>query len=499
MLGNKIRGAWNDYVAYIHAPNNVQGPMRPLVKPYRVVAKTNLTLWIFIGMLIGILIGAVNPQAGITIGPFGTAFIRMIQTLMVPLIFSTLVVGIAGHGDDLVRIGRLALKSIIYFLIVTTLALAVGLVMVNICRPGDGIDLTNVSVSKQVEDFKNKSITWEDEFNKIIPKSFFQAASDNEVLSIVFCAVMFSVGIIKVDQHSKRTMLAFCDSLSNIMFKVVALVMNYAPIGIAAALAATVGKNGVGVLINLGKLVGTLYGALAIFVLVIFVPIILVLRIPFVGFLKHVGLPWLIAFSTASSESALPRAMENMQKFGVPKRIVAFVIPCGYSFNLDGTTLYLSLAAIFCAQAGGMNLDIGRQLAILGTLILSSKGVAAIPRASMVVLAGTVTSYGLPQSAVTLILGVDALMDMARTSVNVFGNCLACVVMSKWEGVFRGEEWQEEMRQLEFQAQRELQDDLEANNEKVNPDNKDGVSVSYREHAEYPRPVDIEERQDRHP
>ncbi|SAL99242.1 hypothetical protein [Absidia glauca] len=246
------------------------------------------------------------------------------------------------------------------------------------------------------------------------------------------------------DKTSKAFMLRINSSLSQVMFKFVFLVMRYAPIGIGAALANTVGTNGISVLSNLGKLIGSLYASLVIFAIVILLPIMLLARIPVWGFLKAVGQPWLIAFSSASSESALPKAFEKMREFGCPNAITGFVIPVGYSFNLDGTTLYLALASIFAAQAAGMNLPVATQLSIMGTLMLSSKGVAAIPRASLIVLTATIEQYGLPMSAVTLIIGVDAIMDMARTSLNVFGNCLGCCVMARIEGSFRGEEWREE-------------------------------------------------------
>ncbi|KAF7727112.1 hypothetical protein EC973_007973 [Apophysomyces ossiformis] len=396
-------------------------------------------------MVVGILIGKFAPAAGQEIAPLGEAFIRMITILEAPLIFSTLVVGIAGHGDDVGKVGKLAIKTIIYFEIVTTFALAVGLIMANLIKPGVGVTLKpgdTSAIDGMLE--AGKEISWHHEMFLIIPKNFVRAIYENQILAIVFCAAMFACAIMLSDKKSKKVMLEFNESLSLIMFKFVGLVMNYAPIGIGAALAATVGKNGIEVLANLGKLIGALYASLIIFVIVILVPIMLIMRIPILGFFRAIGQPWLIAFSSASSESALPKAFENMRAFGCPNALTAFVIPCGYSFNLDGTTLYLSLASIFAAQAGGMNLPIATQMSIMGTLMLSSKGVAAIPRASLVVLAGTVQQYGLPIEAVLAIMGVDAIMDMARTSINVFGNCLGCCVMSRIEGSFRGEIWREE-------------------------------------------------------
>ncbi|KAL1916724.1 uncharacterized protein VTP21DRAFT_5428 [Calcarisporiella thermophila] len=486
-----LRNWWRDYRAYVTAPVPVTGPRRHLVIPWRIIRRTNLTFWILAGMLLGILIGAVNPAFGIAIDPFAKAFIRMIQTLEVPLIFSTLVVGIAGHGDDLIRVGRLALKSLLYFFFITTIALAIGLIMANIARPGDGINLQGVSEKAAADLAKNgASITWDHLFGVIVPKSFFQAASENTVLAIVFCAVMFGVGILNSDPGSKRVMLDFTVSLSQVMFRVTELVMNYAPIGVAAALASTVGGNGIGVLVSLSKLVGTVYGALGILVLVVFVPVVLLARIPFVDFLRHVAQPMLIAFSTSSSESALPRAMKNMHKFGVPQKIVAFVIPCGYSFNLDGGAVYHSLACIFCAQAGRMELDISRQLTIMATLILSTKGIAAIPRAGLVVLSAAATQFGLPLAAVTLTMGVEPITDMARTAINVLGNCLACVVMARWEGEFRGKEWEQEMLELQLGEEEE-----ETQGSRKKREAPDYASVGVRvESAERPESVGEENR-----
>ncbi|KAI8887170.1 SDF-domain-containing protein [Backusella circina FSU 941] len=466
----------------------------PFIKVWRFfAARTNLTFWIIVGMVVGILIGHFAPEAGSELKPLGTAFIRMITIIETPLIFSTLVVGIAGHGDDVGKVGRLAVKTIIYFEVVTTFALAVGLIMANLIKPGQGVQLTgDTSGVSQLAD-KSDSITWYGELQMIIPENFFVAAAQNQILGVVFCAALFSCAMMKADKTSKNFMLRINSSLSMIMFKFVALIMNYAPIGIGASLAAAIGSNGIDILANLGKLIGSLYASLAIFVLVVLIPIMFLSRVPIKGFFKAVAQPWLIAFSSASSESALPRAMENMRKFGCPNSLTAFVIPCGYSFNLDGTTLYLALASIFAAQAQGKSLDIGTQLSIMGTLMLSSKGVAAIPRASLIVLAGTLKQYDLPFEAVTMIMGVDAIMDMARTSINVFGNCLGTCVMARLEGSFRSHEWREEEierrrmaaaeqqeRQLREDGLSEMsaQEEIDPNMEIIVHDEKRNVSVS---------------------
>ena len=402
--------------------------------------KISLTAWIMIAMVCGVLLGWLNHEffpttdlAGI-VGPFSTIFISLIKSIVVPLIFGSLVVGIAGHGDDLKRVGKLALRSIIYFEIVTTVALVVGLAAVNIAKPGVGVVLS--ASAEAGKTFSATKTTFASVLTHAVPTSFFDAASKNEVLQIVVFAVIFGAGLSRVKGKPKETMLAFCESLSDVMFKFTEIVMKFAPIGIGAAVSVTIGHSGLGVLRNLGALVLTLYGALIVFVLVALLPVALIAKVPIRLFWKYVKEPYLIAFSTASSEAALPLAMENVEKMGVPKRIVAFVLPAGYSFNLDGSTLYLAVASVFVAQAAGVDMPIGTQLLMMLTLMLTSKGVAAVPRASLVILSGTLASFNLPLEGVAVILGVDALMDMARTSINLLGNCLASVVMARWEGEF---------------------------------------------------------------
>jgi proton glutamate symport protein len=366
--------------------------------------------------------------------PLSTIFLRMIKSLIAPLIFATLVIGIAGHGDDMKRVGRLALKSLIYFEIVTTLALFIGLAAVNITRPGEGVGL-NVS-AQEGEQLATRTQTLDDFLKHIVPESIFDAAVRNEVLQIVFWSILFGVGLSQVRGRPKEFMLHGLEALAEVMFKFTGLVMKYAPIGIGAAIAVTVGHSGLGVLKNLALLILTLYAALVVFLVVVLLPAALLARVPFKKFGRAVKEPALIAFSTTSSEAALPKAMLAMQAIGVPKRIVAFVMPTGYSFNLDGTTLYLAVASVFAAQAAGIHMTLTEQLVMMFTLMVTSKGVAAVPRASLVILAGTLASFGLPLEAVAVILGVDELMDMARTTVNLVGNCLATVVMARWEGEF---------------------------------------------------------------
>jgi proton glutamate symport protein len=404
----------------------------------------SMSQWIILSMVIGVVVGWMFPEAdraskgwaATDLNILATVFLRMIKLLIVPLIFSTLVVGIAGHGDDMKKVGRLALRSIIYFEVVTTLALVVGLTAVNLVKPGRGIDVSGASAEVGTTLAATK-VTFSGMIEHLVPQSFFEAAYKNEVLQIVFFTILFAVALAKVSNvPAKKVMLSFCESLSEVMFKFVAVVMIYAPIGIGAAIAVTVSKSGIGVLKSLGLLVGTLYGALVVFILLVLLPIALLARVPIRRFIKAIKEPFLIAFSSASSEAALPLAMERLEQMGCPRRIVAFVLPTGYSFNLDGTTLYLALASVFVAQAAGIDMPISAQIGMMLTLLLTSKGVAAVPRASLVILSGTLVQFGLPLQAVGVILGVDALMDMARTGTNVLGNGLATVVMSRWEGEF---------------------------------------------------------------
>jgi proton glutamate symport protein len=396
--------------------------------------RTTLTQWIIFAMILGIVLGAKYPAFAESLKPLSTVFLRMIKSIIVPILFSTLVVGIAGHGDDMKRVGRLALKSLIYFEIVTSLALVVGLAAVNLAQPGRGIVLEgNAEAGKELA---ANTQTGSSFLEHLVPTSFFDAAAKNEVLQIVFFSVLFAVALSQVKGKPKEIILGGCEGLAEVIFKYVGIVMKFAPIGIGAAIAVTVGHSGIGVLLNLGKLVGTLYAALVVFILGVLFPVALMFRVPLKKFFSSVKEPALIAFSTASSEAALPLAMQRMEKMGVPRRIVAFVMPTGYSFNLDGSTLYLAVASIFVAQAAGVHLTLAQPLIMMLTLMVTSKGVAAVPRASLVILSGTLATFNLPLEGVAIILGVDALMDMARTSTNLVGNCLATVVMARWEGEF---------------------------------------------------------------
>jgi proton glutamate symport protein len=394
----------------------------------------SLTQWIVIAMIVGTLWGWLFPTTAIALKPLSTIFLRLIKSLVVPLVFSTLVVGIAGHGDDLRRVGRLAFRSLIYFEVLTTIALFIGLLAANIFKPGLGISLVQAPIAAGSE-LATRQTTLAAVLEHLVPQSIVEAAAANDVLQVVVFAVLFAVALTRVAPNPRGTMLGLCQSLAEVTFKMVNLVMAYAPIGIGAAIAVTVGQNGPGVLLSLGKLVLTLYTALFVFAFAVMLPVAIAARVPVLAFLRAVREPALIAFSTSTSEAALPSAMQSMETIGVPARIVGFVIPTGYTFNLAGSALYLAVTALFAAQAGGIVLPLGTQLLIMLTLMLTSKGIAGVARAGLVVLSGALVTFGLPLQAVAVILGVDAFMDMARTMVNVVGNCLAAAVMARWEGV----------------------------------------------------------------
>lgn len=490
--------------------------------------KISLTWKIMIGLVLGVFLGWLireldlrssdhhvfgieTPTLLAFIRSLSTLFLNLIKSIIAPLIFATLVVGIAGTGD-IKQVGRIGIKALLYFEIVTTLALVIGLAAVNITRPGEGVSLAGIqkgddkatlaqlatSLSKEADDAAKRAVELRSQlpassnarteadqqsaiaaqkaaaaaaasakaltaadppakpktFGEIIahlsPTSIIQAMAEGDVLQIVIFSVIFALAATAIGAKAKP-ILGWCQSLADIMFRFTEYVMKFAPIGVGAAMAYTIAHNeqGLGVLRNLGALVLTLYGALIVFGTLVLLPIALIFKVPIRDFFDAVKTPASIAFATTSSESALPKAMENMARLGVPRRIVGFVLPTGYSFNLDGTTLYLSLASIFVAQAAGVQLSWGQQILMLATLMLTSKGVAGVPRASLVILLGTLASFALPVEGVILILGVDELMDMARTAINVIGNCLATVVVAKWEGAFRNEEWSREETELE--------------------------------------------------
>ncbi len=395
--------------------------------------RPTLTQFIFLGMAVGLLAGWLFPDFAVTLRPLSLIFIRLIKSLIAPLIFATLVVGIAGHGN-IRQVGRMGIKSLVYFEVITTLALVVGLIVVNVVKPGVGVNLQNVAHTPDII-AKEQSIG--EVITHIFPQSVVQAAAEGEVLQIVVFAVLFSLGLAALTPEKRQPILTFCDSLAETMFKVTGIVMKFAPIGVGAAIAVTVGHRGLSVLINLGMLILSLYAGLVLFALLVLVPVAFFAGIPIRRFVNAVKEPALIAFSTTSSEAALPKAFQAMEQLGVPRKIVSFVLPTGYSFNLDGSTLYLSMASVFVAQAAGIEMPLGTQILMMLTLMLTSKGVAGVPRAALVILFGTLSSFGLPVEGVAVILGVDEILDMGRTTINVVGNCLATAVIARWEGEFK--------------------------------------------------------------
>lgn len=395
--------------------------------------KRSLTTWILVSMIVGAEFGHDLPHIAIKMQVVSMIFLRLIKTIIAPLIFATLVVGIAGHSN-LNQVGRMGWKSLLYFEIVSTIALFIGLLAINISKAGIGVKVPEIVDQANVPVVQPSSGS--DLILHIFPENIAKSIYEGQVLQIVVFSIIFGIAVAMIKERYRSPMLRFTESLAETMFKFTQLIMYFAPFAVFAAIAYSIGHMGLDILFNLLKLLATLYVALTVFLLVVLLPIALLFRIPIKRFIKAVSEPVVIAFATTSSESALPVAMERMEEFGVPRKIVAFVMPTGYSFNLDGTTLYLSLATIFVAQISGIHLSIDKQLLIVFTLMLTSKGVAGVPRASLVILLGTAASFGLPAWPIYIILGIDELMDMARTSVNVLGNCLATAVIARWEGEF---------------------------------------------------------------
>jgi proton glutamate symport protein len=396
--------------------------------------KLGLTAWIFIALVLGVVIGLlITPDQAKHFKIASNVFIKLIKSIVAPLLFATLVVAWTHAAPK--DMARIFTKALIYFEVVTTIALFVGLGFVNTIQPGAGVQQPDkVEVTDEMRtNAKANKVTAGGIIEHAFPTSVIDAMAKNDVLQLVVFCMLFGMSCMAVGAKAKPVV-DFCQSLAEVMFKYTHYVMYAAPIGVGAAIAYTVGTYGVKVLVNLGQLVGTMFAALAFFVIIVLGAVMLIFRIPIKQFIAAAKDPYILAFSTASSEAALPMALENMEKFGVPKHIVSFVMPMGYSLNLDGSTLYLAAASIFVAQAANHPLDFGTQLAMMLTLMLTSKGVAAVPRASLVILMGTLTTFDLPDWPVSLILGVDAILDMARTSVNLLGNCLATAVIARWEG-----------------------------------------------------------------
>jgi len=380
-----------------------------------------------------VLVGYVWPTFGVAVKPLADAFLRLIKMIIAPLLLATLTTGIAGTGD-LKSMGRIGGKAIVYFEVATTIALFLGLALVNLFKPGAGLAVPIGTGAAAVSGIAQAQQQGWDIFLHLFPTSIVDAMARGDILQIVVFSTFFGIAIAAVGPKG-QPVLTVLDSLAHVMFKVTGYVMAFAPIGVFAAIAATVGSRGLAVVVTLGKLVMVMYLGLVIFVIVVIAGVAYLIRVPFLDFLRVIREPFLIAFSTASSEAALPKALEVMERFGVPNNIASFVLPTGYSFNLDGSTLYLSVTSVFVAQLAGVELSFGQQLMMMLTLMLASKGVAGVPRGALVVLTATLTQFGLPLEGAAILLGVDQILDMGRTAVNVMGNCIATAVVARWEGV----------------------------------------------------------------
>jgi proton glutamate symport protein len=420
-----------------HALGHIGPPLRwlgLLLLGWAAWRKSSLTAWIFWAMLAGGELGADAPAFAVRLRVFSDIVLRLIKTIVAPLILGTLITGIAAHGQ-MRSLGRMGLKALVYFEVLTTIAMLVGLAAINISQAGVGLSVPQPHAATKIPDAQ-APLHWDEVLLHTFPENIAKSVADNQILQVAVFAILFGVAMGRLSAESRAPLLRVIESLTETMFAFTNVVMYYAPVGVGAAMAYTVGQMGPGVLLHLGRLLLTLYAALLAFGLVGLLPVALLAGVPVRRFLRAVAEPATIAFATSTSEAALPRAMEAMEALGVPRRIVAFVIPAGYSFNLDGSTLYLALASVFVAQAAGVTMGWKQQMFMVATLMLTSKGVAGVPRATLIVLLATVAMFRLPEEPIFVILGIDALMDMARTSVNVVGNCLASVVVARWEGEF---------------------------------------------------------------
>src|SRR5580698_674762 len=401
--------------------------------------RRSLMAWIFGAMLAGGGLGLDAPAFAVSLRVFSDIFLRLIKTIVAPLILGTLITGIAAHGQ-MRTLGRMGLKALVYFEALTTIAMLIGLAAINITHAGVGLEVPPQHAAANLPlPVQAPPMRWDEVLLHTFPENIAKSVADNQILQVAVFAILFGVAMGRLSAENRAPLLRVIESLTETMFAFTNVVMYYAPVGVGAAMAYTVGQMGPGVLLHLGRLLLTLYGALLAFGLLGLLPVALLAGVPIRRFLRAVAEPATIAFATSTSEAALPRAMEAMEALGVPRRIVAFVIPAGYSFNLDGSTLYLALASVFVAQAAGVTMGWKQQIFMVGTLMLTSKGVAGVPRATLIVLLATVAMFRLPEEPIFVILGIDALMDMARTTVNVVGNCLASVVVARWEGEFGSE------------------------------------------------------------
>ncbi|MBS1505598.1 MAG: cation:dicarboxylase symporter family transporter [Bacteroidetes bacterium] len=426
------------YYQWVSLPSEVLTSSRWIVWAlaiYVAIQRKSLTVWIVVSMFLGCEIGFSFPKAAIELNVLSNIFLRLIKTIIAPLLFSTLVVGIAAHSN-LKQVGRMGLKAILYFEIVTTAALFIGLAAINFTKAGVG---AHIEVAQSQEQRAEKLLSQKETHNVILdifPENIAKSIGEGQVLQVVVFSIMFAIALAMLSDEKKKPMLQFAESLSEVMFKFTHIVMYFAPLAVMGALAYSIASFGFDVLKNLALLVATLYGALLVFILGILVPIGFIIKLNFKKFLNAISEPVAVAFSTATSESALPLAMENLEKMGIPRKVVSFVLPTGYSFNLDGSTLYLSLASVFVAQMAGVEMTLGEQIKMVFILMLTSKGVAGVRGATFLILVATVADMGIDPHKAFVVLGVDAIMDMARTGTNVLGNCLATVVVAKWEGEY---------------------------------------------------------------
>lgn len=416
---------------------------------------SKLTALIFVALILGVIVGHFAPDFAVKMRPFATIFLRMVKMIIAPLLFATLVVGVAGHGDAK-SLGKIGLKTIIYFEIVTTLALIIGLTMGNLFQPGVGFVSSATANSMQLQEAGLMAASQAHTsigtmITEIFPTSIVDAMAHGNLLQIVVFSLFFALAICAVGKKA-QPVLDMLNSVSQIMFKFTEYVMYFAPLGIFGAIASTIGANGLGVLKNYAKVIGALYVALAVFVLLVLIIACKIVKISFRNLLRALQEPALLAFTTASSEAALPKAMDIMERFGVPKKIVGFVMPTGYTFNLDGSTLYLAMGVLFSSQIVGIHLDLNQQIVMMLALMLTSKGVAGVPRVSLIVLAGTLASFNIPLLGVAILLGIDQILDMGRTTVNLVGNCVATVVIARWENQFDYDKMNEFVRQAKAES-----------------------------------------------
>ncbi|MGB6193619.1 MAG: cation:dicarboxylase symporter family transporter, partial [Terracidiphilus sp.] len=391
--------------------------------------RSSLLSWTLLAMLAGIELGLDAPHAAAQTRFLGDLFLRLIRMIVAPLLFATITTGIAGHGQ-LRSIGRIAIKALVYFEIVTTLGLIIGATAISLSGVGWGVALSGTSV---VAPATQPAQSWQQIVLNIFPENIAQAVAQNQVLEVAVFSVLFATALAMLPESKRAPLIPVLQALTDTMFQLTRIVMYLAPVAAGAALAYTVGGMGLHAMLPLAGLVATFYAALIAFTLLVQLPSLVVFRIPLRGFIAAVAEPASIGFATTTSEAALPLAMERMEEFGVPRWIVSFVIPTGYSFNLTGSSVYLSIAAVFCAQAAGIHLTLGQLAAMLAVLMLASKGVAGVPRASLVVLLATAGAVHLPSAPILLILGVDTLMDMGRTLMNVVGNCIASTIIARSE------------------------------------------------------------------